>query len=233
MTQLQKSLFTDDEVASQVLRIIKDAKKHVVIVSPYVREMILWGNAVDAINVAMKKGVKITAFVRDEPNVLETPDVAALVSGGVHVFAIQRLHAKIYMNEKDVLVSSMNFMRASMQNSKEVALLIKDEEVEQEIRRYVENTLVSLSRPINSTAPTLTPQTPTYAPSTVPVVGHCIRCQMVVSINPLRPLCENCYSVWAGYGDEDYEENYCHTCGNPAPTSYAKPLCTSCYHKYR
>ena len=43
------------------------------------------------------------------------------------------------------------------------------------------------------------------------------------------PYCLDCYKVWAQYEDPDYPEKYCHTCGNRASTSMAKPECNSCY----
>ena len=61
--------------------------------------------------------------------------------------------------------------------------------------------------------------------------GHCIRCNTEIPFNPLMPLCESCYPIWAKYGNRFYEENYCHCCGEEKKVTVATPLCYNCYAK--
>lgn len=61
--------------------------------------------------------------------------------------------------------------------------------------------------------------------------GYCIRCQKSIPLDPDRPLCKECYSEWAEYENEDYEEDYCHNCGKESKVNFAKPVCYSCYKK--
>ena len=61
--------------------------------------------------------------------------------------------------------------------------------------------------------------------------GHCIRCNTEIPLNPLMPLCDSCYSIWAKFGNRFYEENYCHCCGEERKVTVATPLCYSCYTK--
>lgn len=61
--------------------------------------------------------------------------------------------------------------------------------------------------------------------------GHCIRCNTEIPFNPLMPLCESCYPIWAKYGNRFYEEKYCHCCGEEKKVTVATPLCYSCYAK--
>ena len=61
--------------------------------------------------------------------------------------------------------------------------------------------------------------------------GHCIRCNKVIPLDPLRPLCYSCYQEWAKYGNRFYEEKYCHCCGEEKKVTVATPLCYSCYAK--
>jgi hypothetical protein len=44
-----------------------------------------------------------------------------------------------------------------------------------------------------------------------------------------KPLCGDCYKVWAEYMNTDYREQYCHRCGEEAKITVAKPLCRPCY----
>ncbi|GJM43931.1 MAG: hypothetical protein DHS20C21_07730 [Gemmatimonadota bacterium] len=57
----------------------------------------------------------------------------------------------------------------------------------------------------------------------------CIRCGEARKYGPDRPLCSDCYAVWALFEDPDYNEHYCHRCGAENETSVAKPLCTRCF----
>jgi phosphatidylserine/phosphatidylglycerophosphate/cardiolipin synthase-like enzyme len=110
MPEVQKSFFVDEEVASEVLAIVREAEKYVVVVTPYLD---LWGHAQDAFRLAVKKGTKVTVILRHDPEKLKGDDVGWLVSNGIKVQAREYLHAKIYLNEHSVLVSSMNLTEFS------------------------------------------------------------------------------------------------------------------------
>ncbi|MBM3925495.1 MAG: hypothetical protein FJ320_05840 [SAR202 cluster bacterium] len=231
MAPYVKAVFTDDEVASQVLNIIRQAKKSVTIVSPYFE---YWGHAVDDLVLALKNKVKVTVIVRNEPKIIESPQVIELSQSGIKVLAVDRLHAKIYLNENDVLVSSMNFTNYSTQNSKEIALAIRDEQTEREIRDYVENRLMKLSRQVGGSAvPNFIQQVTRTVSNVISDRGMCIRCKRSIPFDRARPLCESCFDSWSEYENEDYIEEFCHACGTLFPTTHAKPLCTPCFYKYR
>jgi len=60
--------------------------------------------------------------------------------------------------------------------------------------------------------------------------GHCIRCGKGIRHDTDRPLCSSCFNSWAKWGNEDYEESFCHTCGRSWTTSKARPECKNCYY---
>lgn len=59
--------------------------------------------------------------------------------------------------------------------------------------------------------------------------GYCIRCEERIELNPARPYCGDCFSIWVQYENPDYEENVCHMCGEYADTSMNKPLDYECF----
>jgi len=125
VVESQSTVLVDEEVASHLLAVIRNAQKYVVIVTPYLK---LWGHAVEAFTLAVKNRIDIRVIVRLEPNTFESEDVTALRHIGVKVLAAPLLHAKIYMNEQtilvsSILVSSMNFTEFSTKNSLEIARL--------------------------------------------------------------------------------------------------------------
>ena len=60
--------------------------------------------------------------------------------------------------------------------------------------------------------------------------GTCIRCGTKINYNVNRPLCNECYQIWAQFGNIDYQERFCHKCGNTVDfdISYRHPLCDKC-----
>ncbi|MFC4633480.1 phospholipase D-like domain-containing protein [Dokdonia ponticola] len=59
--------------------------------------------------------------------------------------------------------------------------------------------------------------------------GHCIRCKTNIPLSIEKPLCNNCYKIWAKFGDSSYPENYCVSCGKNHNANFSKPACYSCY----
>jgi len=218
---------TDDRVASSILDIIRGAKEIVILVSPYLK---LWGHIQDQIMMARQRGVEFIVIAREDEK-SNDGDVAWLEKQGVRVFLVEWLHAKIYMNERDLLVSSMNLTETSTKNSREIAMIVKSESDQSHIREYV----ISLSR---LAAPPV--RRPSYS-SSRPVApkiskvnkgngdASCIRCGKSIDYDDLRPLCYDCYAEWAMFNNPDYKEVFCHDCGKRRVVTYARPRCRSCY----
>ena len=137
------TVVSDDGVPSCILDILRNAKKDVTLISPYLS---LWGHLQDQIIAAIDRGVEVGILIR-EPDTgdfkpREEEEIKWLLELGVIVATAEYLHAKIYMNEKDLLVSSMNLTEFSTKNSRDIALVIHDEEDQRPIREYVD-TLIS------------------------------------------------------------------------------------------
>jgi hypothetical protein len=229
----KQAVFVDSEVSIQILGVIDQARQHIVIVSPYLD---MWQHAQNAIGRAVKRGVDVRIFLRDDQDRPPLEQIQWLVNNGVKVFAVQRLHAKIYMNEQTVLLSSMNFTESSALNSLEIAYIVRDNEQSQRIRGYVRNDITSsaVQVPSASDATSLTQHAqPVGHPPINVQLGFCIRCGQPRAFDPNRPLCDDCYDSWARYANEDYQEKFCHSCGHPAEVSYARPLCGPCYARQR
>lgn len=80
MDESQKTVFVDEEIASEVLAVVREAHQYVVMVTPYVK---LWGHAREALTLAVKKGIKVVGVVRNDRQVLESDDIAWLANNGV------------------------------------------------------------------------------------------------------------------------------------------------------
>ncbi|WP_347159070.1 hypothetical protein [Pontibacter chitinilyticus] len=56
--------------------------------------------------------------------------------------------------------------------------------------------------------------------------GYCIRTGVKIEFNPERPLSYQAFKSWNQFGNEDYEERFCHYSGEPSngETSVSRPI---------
>lgn len=74
------------------------------------------------------------------------------------------------------------------------------------------------------------------APSPEPdeiLAGFCIRCKKAIKLDPQAPYCYACFKVWKRFENFEYEEKYCHVCGEENTSTMQKPACYSCYKRNR
>lgn len=124
------------KIASEIINIIYDAKEHLVIVSPYVN-FTNWDRLATELKNALKRGVRIDFFVRNEPeNSRSWEQVSEL---GITPRLVSNLHAKFYHNEKNGLISSMNLLGSSNSNSIEIGCKLDSPEEMQSLRLFVKD----------------------------------------------------------------------------------------------
>lgn len=246
---------TGPEIENHALRLINDAEKVVVLITPYFTP---WEHLRFAIENARVRGVEVILVLRGGDKAKENAATAAYyVQRGVKVLYLERLHAKLYISEKTAMLTSMNLVSASASGSWEIAgLFHKSEdptafaELGTCFTRILDQVKLAAQReklaPAGSAHPGARPARTASAPAarapraTDLVVaatrrakgsdlGVCIRCADTVARNPERPLCKECYAAWAKYENPAYEERFCHGCAKRSPTSLAKPLCRACF----
>jgi hypothetical protein len=165
----------------------------------------------------------------------------------------RRLHAKLYANDFDCLITSMNLHTYSMNENIEVGVLLRmnilkdlgsilsskiSNSPEDQARGFaeyvIEKSELRFSRHTNKEKHFFGLVT-TYSE---PVVerdkkrtGFCIRTKTSIPYNPKQPYCNEAYTVWLKWKDENYKEKYCHGCGKETASSMAKPLCRECWSK--
>ena len=159
----------------------------------------------------------------------------------------EHLHAKCYMSDRHALVTSMNLYEFSQVNNDEMGILVSaedDPELYQEIKdeadrilRRSENVRLNVTRIDDITEPVQavgkTRPSGAGGKTASPESGFCLRCASAIPFDPGRPYCKSHYGSWARFKNEEYEEKHCHACGEEHSTSMAKPVCLSCYRKYR
>lgn len=216
--------------------LIKDAEDKLVLISPYLKlskdfkELLTYRNSKDKITTII--------FGKQELN----PNELKFLEGLRFVILKynQDLHAKCYMNSKQMIITSLNLYEFSMANNKEMGVLIDtDDENDRELYAealkeidYIESTSerfkFNTTNDQETSAKTTSPKKKSKEKS-AHLDGHCIRCNTPITLNPEAPYCKDCYRVWNQFKDEEYEERFCHMCGIEKSTTMLKPVCYSCY----
>ncbi|WNG13437.1 hypothetical protein F0U63_01240 [Cystobacter fuscus] len=241
------TLLNTDETISKLVSLIKNARKQVLLVSPYVtlgRE----DRIGQAIRAALNNKVSVVlifrldddfqAFVRTYSEYLEE-----LTARGLLIRVLPKLHAKLYWSESEVIISSLNLLSSSFLSSIEVGLWSQESAdvalVRQFIGQEIEPHLLS-AEDIKKRAATnaggdthFTRSVRQTERSRAPVAmqGVCIRCATGIALNPEKPYCWDDFQKWAEYENADYEDRFCHGCGKEFPATMNKPLCRSCYRR--
>lgn len=165
------------------------------------------------------------------------------------VYFVERLHAKVYLSDSEAIVTSLNLVESSILDSIEVGVRlarVDHPEEHQRLFKFCETLVTKGVQDLQRARPTPTAEPPRARPAPLqrerpqaegpPGVrrrskGHCIRCADDIDLNDERPLCGDCYAIWAEYKNPDYEERHCHACGRESATSMSKPLCRACWKR--
>ena len=231
-------------VSHRLTEIIKKAQKRLVIISPYLRV-----NRQIKELLEDKDRLRIEVWVIYGKNDLRPEENNWLRSmKSIKTGFLSDLHAKCYMNEDEALVTSMNLYEYSQVNNYEMGISVSrenDHELYEEIENESDRILracdiitVTVDR-VEATENVRENEAPKKVTGeskptlTKPEKGFCIRCKADLPANPTQPYCSRCYASWRRFGNKEYEEKHCHTCGNEHTASLLKPLCLACFRKYK
>ncbi|WP_167611158.1 phospholipase D-like domain-containing protein [Maribellus sediminis] len=127
------------KISTEIIDIIYEAKEFVILVSPYVN-LSNWDRLSIEIRNAIKRNVRIDVFVRNEPE--NSKSWEQLNQIGVKARLVTNLHAKFYFNEKSGLISSMNLLSSSNNNSIEIGTKLSDEKELNELKKFVKDFII-------------------------------------------------------------------------------------------
>jgi len=211
---------TTKGTAHHLENIIIEAKKKLVLVSPYLQiSQTFYQRLKDASN----RGVSIKIiFGKDELDYREKNTLSELEN--IELFFFENLHAKCYFNEKSMIITSMNMYAFSENTNREMGVLISRTKDSKLFENAMNETLSIIQ---SSYTIELKPK------KTKPNKGFCIRCSTQIKYNPDSPYCNNCFQIWSEYQNYDYVENSCHRCGKNETTTMIKPQCYDCFNVWR
>ena len=216
-------ILTDREVVAAIPQLIKEADEFFTLVSPFTS---FEGSWLADITTATQRGIEVCVVYN--PYNYEEASKNQHLSQNQHLsrlpekverYGVEFLHAKIYLTDKSVIVTSMNYTSWSNRN-REIAVRFDRKLTQQaydEVREYVDELLGDIPDRNKSESVQRLEKTR----------GHCIYCGTNVLYNLQKPLC---YPHWKpGLSDKPTtKHNYCHSCGGKRETTFAEPLCDEC-----
>jgi hypothetical protein len=220
-------------VAPAIDELIEGAQQSLILICPYFQP---WNHLSTMLRSKLARGVPLFLLVRGGDDGAKQAEAALpFISLGARVYFLDRLHAKIYVNEHRAILTSMNLVQASKE-SWDVATAFDAAADAQHYQQIVATTrkLFDISTVPSAGVPWRREEGPALPASSRRLItradsGFCIRCGATVPADPEKPFCRDCYASWAEWENAEYKERCCHLCGRPSTTSMAKPLCRGCW----
>ena len=240
------TVINDSFINSHLFELIGRSEKYLVLVSPYLK---LWGHMETQIENSVKRGVDVQLWYRSDQENKYKKTYDKLSKMGVKVDKIDTLHAKLYLSEKEGLMTSMNLHDFSKSNSREIGILTDERKMLNQFKDYIEDLTQkpiipkkswldmgkdllgnqSADDEVEEKVETKKSYKPTFKRTQSNGDGHCIRCSTSISYNEDRPYCLKHFKSWNSFKNDDYEEKYCHQCSKSHKTSKRRLRCLSCF----
>lgn len=120
------------EITSKIHTLIEEAKTELILVSPYVK-IDNWGKTKSCLNRAIDRNVNITIIARENAD----QDLNYIKNLKIRLVLIKDLHAKVYINDKQAIVTSQNLLHYSDSNSVEIGYISQTQYERKELVEFV------------------------------------------------------------------------------------------------
>lgn len=223
----------DGAIASKVRELLESSKQVLVLVSPYLDP---GDDFIRLISRAASQGARVTIVFRKDKvaEYSSTKWFRTLSDAKVELCVVDRLHSKLYLNESGAVLTSMNLVVSSINNSHETGVFVEsDHDLYEKLLTYLED-LESSIEDAHGAKRERAPERGARrerAHRSQRDSGHCIRCNDAIPLDAEHPYCSSDYEAWAKYKNADYVDRHCHGCGRAHPATKRKPLCESCFAK--
>jgi hypothetical protein len=240
------TFLTTEDCSSQIRKLIDNSKVELVLISPFFNPSSI---QYERLQDAAKRNVKITVvYGKGELK----SDVKKRFEGikGITILYYGNLHAKLYYNENNMILTSLNFYQYSMANNREMGVHIwKDKSgVDQKLFERAKKEAIQIidySTKMFPSPPSLEVKKHPSGKEKSTILGgikdsvsgftrmvknkgSCIGCRTEIGYNPYKPYCLECFNERKIHPRPS--EKFCHDCGKSKKgiTRY-KSQCKSCY----
>ncbi len=233
------SVLTIGQIPGEITNLIAETKEFCFLITPYFRPWVILQRELEK---AAKLEKKLIFVFRT--NEVKNDQINNLTSLGFDIHFVDRLHTKLYINEKTAIISSMNLYDSSKEFNYEIGYKISNVmEVKKIKKEVIDNDIFGINSEIkipgrftNGLIKKLKEKAEgSKNENTIrrnsENDGHCIRCGETIRLNPNAPYCYECFQSYSYWNNPDFEEKHCHFCGSLSNTTMNKPVCYSCISK--
>jgi hypothetical protein len=131
------AILNPSENITSIISMIKNAKKSVVIVSPY-SDLTGWDNLKNSINEASAKKIDVHYYTREDQGSIGLQEL------NVKVFEVPMLHAKMFFSESEAIIGSFH-----LKNNKDInwGYKLNDEEEYRDLINFFDLYIKPLAKP--------------------------------------------------------------------------------------
>lgn len=134
-------LIKPSQVSGEILTFFEEADEKIIIVSPYCKIQ-KWYKLKTKLKSLKERKIDLEFYVRDG----ETETIEEIKQIGITPICVRNLHCKMYFNEKEAIVSSMNLLLSSEINSLEIAYKTTNKDEYNELVEFYNRYLKPLDR---------------------------------------------------------------------------------------
>jgi hypothetical protein len=212
-----------EDLKRGIADVLSRASSRIVIVCPYVRLEEVPSIA-SRIEDALERGVEVTLIVRDEGKQVREALGSrehSLHASGLNLLAVKDLHAKIYMSDSQLIVSSVNLLGSSFQKGLEVGLSVPPGPLRDRVLDFIELDLLDHAREVLGRKPHLRRQLPPPQPrqpltaSITPLDDSKVAALQVPIAAPPPPAAKEAIDAQA----------HCIRCATQIPLDLGHPFC--------
>ena len=217
------SFLENHEVTDQIVKLVQNAKEELIIITPYLN---LNARMRGALNEAKSNGAKITVYFRLEElsKKKNDADIKFFTEEiGAEMVYIERLHSKLYLNENNAVMSSMNMVAGSQNDSQEIGIFTDEDKLRRQFKHYSED-MYKRQTKVDYVPEVKTPRTRKSKPKIAS--GYCIRTGEEVPFNLKRPFSDKAFKSWNRFKNPEFKEKYCHFSGEESngQTTFSRPI---------
>ena len=240
-------ILTTEALNDTMSSIILNARKHIVIISPFLK---INQKMRRSMEVALKRDVKLTVIYGKSSMDRDTMDWLRSLRY-CNIGYLENLHAKLILNEEAAVMSSMNLYEFSQVNNVELGMIAWMKDGKNEFKDLLFETvnIINLStkqygrwdigdidQPLRGKL-----RKETFFIPVEGVVGegtsgprlicHCIRCNRAIPSEHPYPYCGRCLDSWSRFMNLGFTEpnGHCYICGCAYRASAERPACPKCY----
>ena len=124
-------IINPNQIGGKISKLIAEATEKFYAVTAFI-DLSQWTIILGELKQACDRGVRVKIYFRKISKI----DYEILDELGIELYQVKRLHTKFYLNEKEIIVSSMNFIEASDLYSIDIGLHYKDSDNYNKLYHY-------------------------------------------------------------------------------------------------